>query len=40
MDEMQPLLRHFLIFAAITPGNLGPNQPLPRSPGKDWPEKP
>ena len=28
------------IFADITPENLTPNQPLPRSPDKDWPEKP
>ena len=28
------------IFADITPENLGPNQPLPRSPDKDWPERP
>jgi hypothetical protein len=27
------------IFADITPENLTPNQPLPRSPDKDWPEK-
>lgn len=28
------------IFAAISPKNLGPHQPLPVSPDKDWPEKP
>lgn len=28
------------IFAAISPENLGPNQPLPVSPDKYWPEKP
>jgi len=28
------------IFADITPENLTSNQPLPRSPDKDWPEKP
>jgi hypothetical protein len=28
------------IFADITPENLSPNQPLPRRPDKDWPEKP
>jgi hypothetical protein len=28
------------IFADITPENLTPNQPQPRSPDKDWPEKP
>ena len=28
------------IFADITPENLTANQPLPRSPDKDWPEKP
>jgi len=27
------------IFAAISPDNLGPDQPLPVSPDKDWPEK-
>jgi hypothetical protein len=27
------------IFAAIDPANLGPDQPLPASPDKDWPEK-
>ncbi len=28
------------IYAEITPENLSPNQPPPRSPDKDWPEKP
>src|SRR5258707_15789509 len=28
------------IFADITPENLSPTQPQPRSPDKDWPEKP
>jgi hypothetical protein len=28
------------IFADITPENLSPNQPQPRSPDKNWPEKP
>ena len=28
------------IFAEITPNNLGPDQALPRSPDKDWPERP
>jgi hypothetical protein len=28
------------IFADITPENLSPNQPQPRSPDKVWPEKP
>ena len=28
------------IFANITPENFSPNQPEPRSPDKDWPEKP
>ncbi len=28
------------VLAAISPENLGPNQPLPVSPDKDWPEKP
>ena len=28
------------IFADITPENLSPNQPQPRSPDKDWPERP
>jgi hypothetical protein len=28
------------IFADITPENLSPNQALPRSPDKDWPERP
>jgi hypothetical protein len=28
------------IFAAISSANLGPDQPLPVSPDKEWPEKP
>ena len=28
------------IFADISPEHLGPDQPHPRSPDKDWPEKP
>lgn len=28
------------IFAAISPANLGPGQPLPVSPDEEWPEKP
>jgi hypothetical protein len=28
------------VFAAISPTNLGPHQPLPVSPDKDWPERP
>jgi hypothetical protein len=28
------------IYAAISPQNLGPNQPLPVSPDEVWPEKP
>jgi hypothetical protein len=28
------------VFAAISLHNLGPDQPLPVSPDKDWPEKP
>ncbi len=28
------------IFAAITPENLGPHQPLPARPDADWPERP
>ena len=28
------------IFADISPTNLGPGQPLPVSPDKEWPEKP
>lgn len=35
-----PIPPENFIFAAITTENLGPNQPLPRSPDKDWPEKP
>lgn len=28
------------VFAEISPANLGPNQPPPARPDKDWPEKP
>lgn len=28
------------VFAAISPTNLGPDQPLPVSPDEDWPERP
>jgi hypothetical protein len=28
------------VFADITPENLGPDQPSPRSPDADWPERP
>jgi hypothetical protein len=28
------------IFAAISPTRLGPDQPLPASPDREWPEKP
>lgn len=28
------------VFAAVSPSNLGPEQPLPVSPDDDWPEKP
>jgi hypothetical protein len=28
------------IYAAISPVNLGPDQPLPVSPDKEWPERP
>jgi hypothetical protein len=28
------------IFATITPANLGPDQPLPVAPDKEWPEQP
>lgn len=35
-----PIPPENFIFADITPENLSPNQPLPRSPDKDWPEKP
>jgi hypothetical protein len=28
------------VFAEIASENLGPHQPLPRSPDKDWPERP
>jgi hypothetical protein len=35
-----PVAPENFIFADITPENLTPNQPLPRSPDKEWPEKP
>ena len=35
-----PVAPENFIFAEITPDNLGPNQALPRSPDKDWPERP
>ena len=35
-----PIPPENFIFADITPENLSPNQPPPRSPDKDWPEKP
>lgn len=28
------------VFADISPANLGPNQPLPAMPDKEWPERP
>jgi hypothetical protein len=28
------------VFAEISATNLGPDQPLPASPDKDWPERP
>ena len=28
------------VFADISPANLGPDQPLPASPDKEWPERP
>ena len=28
------------VFADISPDNLGPDQPLPASPDKEWPERP
>ena len=28
------------VFAVISPANLGPDQPLPASPEKEWPERP
>jgi hypothetical protein len=28
------------IFATISPANLGPDQPSPVAPDKDWPERP
>jgi len=35
-----PVAPENFIFADISPENLGPNQPLPRSPDKNWPERP
>ncbi len=35
-----PVAPENFIHAAITPDRLGPDQPLPVSPDKDWPEKP
>lgn len=35
-----PVPAENFIVADISPENLGSNQPLPRSPDKDWPEKP
>jgi hypothetical protein len=35
-----PVAPENFIFADISSENLGPNQPLPRSPDKDWPERP
>jgi hypothetical protein len=35
-----PVPPESFIFADITPNNLGPDQALPRSPDKDWPERP
>jgi hypothetical protein len=35
-----PIPPENFIFADITPENLSPNQPQPRSPDKDWPERP
>jgi hypothetical protein len=35
-----PVAPENFIFAEITPENLGPHQALPRSPDKDWPERP
>ena len=34
-----PVAPENFILAAISPENLGPDQPLPVSPDKDWPEK-
>lgn len=35
-----PVAPENFIFAAISPANLGPKQPLPVSPDAEWPEKP
>jgi hypothetical protein len=35
-----PVAPENFIFADITAENLSPNQPQPRSPDKDWPERP
>jgi hypothetical protein len=35
-----PVAPENFIFAEITPENLGPHQALPRSPDKEWPERP
>ncbi len=34
-----PVAPENFIYAAISPTNLGTNQPLPASPDNDWPEK-
>ena len=35
-----PIPPENFVFAAISPASLGPDQPLPVSPDKDWPERP
>ena len=35
-----PVAPENFVFAFVNPRNLGPDQPLPASPDKDWPEKP
>jgi hypothetical protein len=35
-----PVAPENFIFADITAENLSPDQPQPRSPDKDWPERP
>jgi hypothetical protein len=35
-----PVAPENFVFAAISVANLGPEQPLPVSPDKNWPEKP
>jgi hypothetical protein len=35
-----PVAPENFIYAAISVDNLGPDQPLPLSPDKDWPERP